>query len=70
MVPATDGVSSSRTRNQHCVHNRLLDQGSGSCRVHRVEIAEGDDRRSALVQDVEPDALEAASTVLRRLNFC
>jgi hypothetical protein len=34
-----------------------------------IEIAEGDDRRSALVQNVEPDALEGASTILRRLNF-
>ncbi len=63
------GGSPSRTSNQHCVNNRLLDQPAGSRRVYWIEIAEGDDRRSALVQDVEPDALECASTILGHLNF-
>ncbi len=41
--------SSSSTGNQHGVHNRLLDQPAGSRRVDWIEIAESDDRRSALV---------------------
>ncbi len=58
--------SLSRTSNQHCVHNRLLDQPAG---FYWIEIAEGDDPRSVLVQNVEPDAFEGASTILQRLCY-
>jgi predicted metal-binding membrane protein len=49
--------------------NRLLDQCSGFCCLGLTEIAEGDDRRAALVYNVEPDAREGASIIPRRLNL-
>jgi hypothetical protein len=38
---------SSRTGNQHRVHDRLLDQPAGSRRVYWVEVAEGGGKRRA-----------------------